>query len=126
MSKYQKGANFERALVRDFWNNGFAAIRVAGSGSAPFSIPDLVAIKDRRVVAVECKTCSKDSFYLDKSDVEKMRKFREISGCEAYVAVKFNGIKPKFFPLDLLISSKISKNDTSTSFETILGKQKTL
>ncbi|MBN2518338.1 MAG: Holliday junction resolvase [Candidatus Altiarchaeota archaeon] len=126
MSKYQKGANFERALVREFWANGFAAMRAAGSGSAPFSLPDLIAIRSGRIIAIECKTCSKDSFYLDKEDLGKMRMFRDVSGCEAYIAVKFNNVKPKFFPLDLVMRKKVSKNDTSISFESVLGVQSTL
>lgn len=126
MTRYQKGANFERALVREFWGNGFAALRAAGSGSAPFSLPDIVAFRDGRVIAIECKTSARDSFYLDKGDIEKLRKFSEISGSEAYIAVKFNNVKPRFFPLDLLSSTRISRSDTSISLETLLGVQRTL
>jgi len=126
MSFYQKGANFERTLVRAFWDNDFAALRAAGSGSAPFPIPDIIAAKDDRVIILECKTTAKDSFRLDKQDVQKLKIFREKANCEAYIAVKFNNIKPRFFPLDLLSGLKISKSDTSISFETLLGLQSTL
>ena len=126
MTFYQKGANFERSLVRAFWDNGFAAIRAAGSGSAPFPIPDLIAAKGDRVIILECKTSAKESFRLDKHDLEKLRLFRERADCEAYVAVKFNRGKPMFFPLDLISGMKISKGDTSIGFETLLGVQKTL
>lgn len=126
MRYYQKGANFERSLVREFWANGFAAMRAAGSGSAPFPIPDVIAAKDNRLIILECKTTAKDSFRLDKEDVEKLKRFRERSDCEAYIAVKFNNIKPRFFPLDLLTTKKISKSDTSISFQTLLGVQQTL
>lgn len=126
MTFYQKGANFERFLVRAFWNNGFAAFRSAGSGSAPFPIPDLIACRGSRVIIIECKTSGKESFRLDREDVGKLRLFRERADCEAYIAVKFNREKPMFFPLDLLSGLKISKGDTSISFETLLGVQKTL
>lgn len=126
MTFYRKGANFERSLVRAFWDHGFAALRAAGSGSAPFPIPDVIASKGNRLIIIECKTTSKDSFRLDKGDVEKLQKFRERANCEAYIAVKFNKLKPKFFPLDLLSGRKISKTDTSISFETLLGIQQTL
>ncbi len=126
MTFYQKGANFERSLVRAFWDNGFTAIRAAGSGSAPFPIPDIIAMKDDRVIILECKTTAKEAFRLDKMDLEKMRLFKERANCEGYVAVKFNRGKPMFFPLNLLSGMKISRGDTSISFETLLGLQKTL
>jgi len=126
MTFYQKGANFERKLVNQFWANGFTAIRAAGSGSAPQPIPDVIALKDERVIILECKTTSKESFRLDKDDVEKLEIFRGRANCEAYIAVKFDREKAKFFPLDLLTTKKISKKDTSISFETLLGIQSTL
>jgi len=126
MTFYQKGANFERYLVRAFWDNGVAALRSAGSGSAPFPIPDIIACKGSRVIILECKTSAKESFRLDRDDVEKLRRFRERADCEAYIAVKFNREKPMFFPLELLSGLKISKGDTAISFETLLGVQKTL
>jgi len=126
MTYYQKGANFERSLVRAFWDSGFTAIRAAGSGSAPFPIPDIIALKGGRVIIIECKTTAKESFRLDKDDLEKLRIFKGRADCEAYVAVKFNREKPMFFPLDLITGMRISKGDTSISFETLLGVQKTL
>ncbi len=126
MAFYRKGANFERSLVRRFWDSGFTAVRAAGSGSAPFPIPDIIAMKDQRVIIIECKTTKKNSFRLDKSDVEKLRAFRSRADCEAYIAVKFDREKPRFFPLDLLSGMKISKSDTSISFETLIGLQQTL
>ncbi len=126
MTFYQKGANFERALVREFWDSGFAALRAAGSGSAPFPIPDIIAMRGDRIIILECKTTKKDSFRLGKTDVEKLENFRSRADCEAYIAVKFDREKPKFFPLDLLSGRRISKRDTSISFQTLLGAQKTL
>ncbi len=126
MTFYQKGANFERKLVNLFWENGFTAIRAAGSGSAPQPIPDVIALKDERVIILECKTTSKESFRLDKEDISKLETFRLRANCEAYIAVKFDREKPKFFPLDLLTTKKISKKDTSLTFETLLGIQQTI
>lgn len=126
MSKYQKGATFERLLVRKFWDVGFASLRAAGSGSAPLPLPDIIAIKDRRILAIECKTSAKDQFYLSKHNIEKLSSFSKLAGAEAYVAVKFNTKKPMFIPLDLVTNRKISRNSTSLNFETLVGIQKTL
>lgn len=126
MSFYQKGANFERSLVRDFWENGFTAIRAAGSGSAPQPIPDVIAMKGNRILIIECKTTAKPTFRLGKDDIAKLRAFLERADCEAYLALKFNNVKPKFFPLDLVAGRTVTKNDAALSFETLLGVQKTL
>lgn len=126
MTFYTKGANFERKLVNQFWDNGFTAIRAAGSGSAPQPIPDVIALKENRVIILECKTTSKDSFRLDKEDISKLEIFRGRADCEAYIAVKFDREKAKFFPLDLLVTKKISKGDTHISFENLIGAQQTL
>jgi Holliday junction resolvase len=126
MTFYTKGANFERKLVNEFWDNGFTAIRAAGSGSAPQPVPDVIALKDTRVIILECKTTGKEAFRLDKEDVEKLKTFRGRADCEAYIAVKFDREKAKFFPLDLLTSRKISKRDTHISFENLIGIQRTL
>lgn len=126
MTFYRKGADFERALVRAFWDGGFAALRAAGSGSAPFPIPDVIAAKGERLIVLECKTSGRESFRLDKEDIEKLKRFRERADCEAYIAVKFDKLKPCFFPLDLLSGRKVSRGDASISFETLLGFQQTL
>jgi len=126
MTFYQKGANFERSIVRDMWDNGFAAMRAAGSGSAPFPIPDIIAAKGNRLIIIECKTTAKDKFRLDKHDIEKLRTFTGRVNCEAYLALKFNNVKPKFFPLDLVAGRTVTKSDSSLSFETLLGAQRTL
>jgi len=126
MTFYKKGANFERSLVKEFWKRGYASLRVAGSGSAPLSLPDIVAMKNGRIIAVECKTCSKESFYLKNSDIDELQEFSEVAGAEPFVAVKFNNVKPKFIPLALLRGKKISRNDTSLTLDSVLGVQQTL
>ncbi len=126
MTFYQKGANFERSIVRDFWENGFTAIRAAGSGCAPQPIPDVIAMKGSRIIIIECKTTAKPTFRLGKEEIAKLRAFTERADCEAYLALKFNNVKPKFFPLDLVAGRTVTKNDTALSFESLLGIQKTL
>lgn len=126
MSRYQKGAGFERALVNKFWETGFAAVRVAGSGSAPHALPDIVAMRDGRVIAIECKATAKSPYYLGEEAVKKLKSFSDLSGAEAYVAVKFNNVKPMFIPLGLIKNRRITNKDPFVSFETLVGMQKTL
>jgi len=51
---YIKGAQAERNLAKKLKERGFSVIRAAGSGGT-ISTPDLVAIKDGRILAFECK-----------------------------------------------------------------------
>jgi len=51
----RKGSRFERELLNLFWESGFAAIRVAGSGSSSNPSPDLVAGNGKKFYAVEVK-----------------------------------------------------------------------
>jgi len=65
LSKYRKGANAERELIKILWNNGFATVRAAGSGVTPLPSPDLIALGNGKKVAFECKAW--DSAYLNLS-----------------------------------------------------------
>ena len=55
MTHYNKGANAERELIKELHAAGFAVTRVAGSGVNPLPCPDVIALKDGRIIAFECK-----------------------------------------------------------------------
>ena len=55
MVHYNKGANAERELIHTLSDKGFAVLRVAGSGVSPLPSPDVVALKNGRILAIECK-----------------------------------------------------------------------
>ncbi|HHQ45251.1 MAG TPA: hypothetical protein ENN13_03835 [Candidatus Altiarchaeales archaeon] len=125
---YQKGAGFERELVTRFWEAGWSAVRVAGSGSTPHPVPDVIAVRDGRTIAVECKTTTGERLSL-KSAVAGLREFQKISGCTAYIAVKFSREKPRFYTLDSFESRgnhAVLKSTEYLDFETVSGRQKTL
>ena len=125
MSRYQRGANFERQLVQDFWKAGWVALRAAGSGSVPHPVPDVVAVRERRILAVECKTTGKDRLSL-KKDILALKEFADISGAHAYLAVKFLRHPPRFYALRHLLGKDnytISIKDDFLSFEMVLGSQ---
>jgi Holliday junction resolvase len=52
MTNYQKGANFERLVLKDLRNKGWLAIRSAGSHSKI----DILAVKEGLIRAIQCKT----------------------------------------------------------------------
>lgn len=55
MTRYNKGANAERELIKLLSEHDFAVLRVAGSGTNPLPCPDVVALKKGTAIAFECK-----------------------------------------------------------------------
>jgi len=102
MNRKAKGSNAERELVRMFWDAGWAAIRVAGSGSAKFPNPDVLAGNCKRHVAVECKTVHSIRKYLSISDISQIRIFSEKFGAEPWIAMRFDSQQWFFIALDEL------------------------
>ncbi|RLI88107.1 MAG: hypothetical protein DRO76_01350 [Candidatus Altiarchaeales archaeon] len=128
MTRYEKGANFERELVAKFWEHGWASMRAAGSGTTSFPVPDVIGIKDNKIIIVECKTTKKDRLSL-KKDILALKKFSGICNGNAYIAIKFYKKGPRFFDLNKLLSKgdyTITIHDQFLDLESILGKQKTL
>lgn len=128
MSRYEKGANFERELVAKFWRHNWAAMRAAGSGTTSFPVPDVIGIRDNRIIVVECKTTKKEKLSL-KKNILALKKFSDICGGKAYIAIKFYKKEPRFFDLDKLLSKKnytVTIHDQFLSLESILGEQRAL
>jgi len=127
MTRYQKGANFERELVDEFWKNGWTAIRAAGSGITR-KVPDVIAMKDNKVIVIECKTTKKAKLSL-KDAILTLEKFSSISGSKAYIAIRFPREKPRFYSLENLITAgdyTITISDKYLSFDSIIGQQSRL
>ncbi|MFP4111954.1 MAG: Holliday junction resolvase Hjc [Candidatus Woesearchaeota archaeon] len=93
MSTKSKGSNAERELVHMFWENDWACIRAAGSGSTRFCSPDILAGNSLRRLAIECKSTSAQTQYLTKKEVEDLIFFSKKFGAEAWVGVRFTGMK---------------------------------
>jgi Holliday junction resolvase len=101
-----------------FWAKGWAAIRVAGSGSSKYPSPDILAGNNIRKLAIECKASKEKSRYLTKEEIESLKEFSKIYGAEPWIAVKFNGLDWYFLTIEdiketkncYLVSYEISKN----------------
>lgn len=128
MSIYRRGADFERTLVTQFWSHGWAAVRAAGSGTRKEPVPDIIAVKDGRVIVIECKTTKKDRLSLTAA-IKQLNDFVTLSGGKGYMAVRFYRKRARFYPIDDLISRKnktIHENDPYQSLDTVVGEQKRL
>ncbi|MGM5481434.1 MAG: Holliday junction resolvase Hjc [Nanobdellota archaeon] len=107
MSMKSRGINAERALVRSFWESGWAAIRVAGSGSSQYPSPDLLVGKRGRRLAIESKITTEKKKYIPKEDIRHLNYFSRVFGAEVWIAIKFYRQEWAFFaPEDMLESDK--------------------
>ncbi len=95
----RKGTNAERDLVNKFWASGWAAVRIAGSGSTQFPSPDIVVGKGHKKLAIEVKLTANNSKYFTKKEIKELNFFCEKFGAEPWVAVKFKGMPWFFFPV---------------------------
>ncbi len=121
MSRKSKGINAERELIHAFWKVGWAAIRVAGSGSSHYPSPDVLAGNSVRRVAIECKSSSATSKYLTSKEIRELEQFSRIFGAEPWVGMRFNDMKWYFLSLE-----DLRQSGSSFSVSIQLAKQKGL
>ncbi|HDQ59868.1 MAG TPA: Holliday junction resolvase [Candidatus Woesearchaeota archaeon] len=95
----QKGSNAERELIRLFWNSGWAAHRIAGSGSSKFPSPDIIAGNFRKKLAIECKSTKSSNQYVSKEQANALNNFASIFGAEPWIGVRFDREDWYFVPL---------------------------
>lgn len=127
MSLKSKGINAERELIKLLWSKDWMPIRIAGSGSSPLPCPDILAGKNKRHLAIECKSSKNDNIYLDKVEIEELIEFSQKFGAEAWIGARFNNMDWFFItPEKLKYTGKnysISKKNiggVGTSFEGLI------
>ena len=90
MSHKSKGCDAERELIHLFWQtNIWTACRVAGSGSMHYPAPDILAAKEFRRFAIECKSCKDKYQYVEKREIEELKKFSQLTNSEPIIALRF-------------------------------------
>ena len=107
-----KGTEGERFLLKKFWENGWACLRTAGSGSMSFPAPDIIAGNKLRIVAVECKITKNESKYFLKDEINQLKIFSDYFGAESWVAVKLG--KNNWFFLNTEDLKDTGKNYVAT------------
>ena len=91
MSNKAKGSKAERELLGIFTEQGWRAVRVAGSGVNDNSPCDLLAAKTgRKGYTVEAKSSKKSSIYISKQQIEDFVLFSSILGLTPVIALRFN------------------------------------
>lgn len=133
MSRYKKGANAERELLRIFYKEGFAVVRVAGSGASSMPCPDCIALSKRMKFAFECKSWKGNHLTIPKEQMESLLFWSEKAGLNVYIAWKVPRegwlfISPKEFKKTekaYTISLKEAKR-SGKNLDLLLGRQKRL
>lgn len=119
MSKKSRGTNAERDLIHKFWENGWAAMRAAGSGSSQYPSPDIIVSNNLRKIAIECKLTTEKRKYFTAQEVYELKEFSNIFGAEPWLAIKFFREPWYFFTLECV-------DQTKNNFVMTLEKAKTL
>jgi len=85
-----KGSNIERELYKKFIEQGYRAVRVAGSGTMENADCDLIAgKKGKGKYAIEVKSSKKPYKYIDKKQIKNFMTFSEMFGLKPVIALKF-------------------------------------
>lgn len=119
MGNKEKGANAERELLHKLIEEGYMAVRVAGSGLLPEPSCDLIVGKLRKKYCVEVKSCKSDKKYLDKKQIERFLIFSQIFGLKPLLAIRFNRYGWYFLNL-----KDIKKTKTGLSISLGLARKK--
>lgn len=106
INKKAKGSVAERELIHMFWDNNWAAIRSAGSGSQQFPSPDVLAGKGNRKIAIEAKSIGSSIKYLTEKEILELKEFCELFGAESWVGIRFSQKKWFFIMLEDLHITK--------------------
>jgi Holliday junction resolvase len=86
MHRYSKGARAERELVEILKRKGYVVVRAAGSGVNSIS-PDLIAVKNGKVYAFECKFWNRSNLSLEKEKIKYLKEIQK-QGIISYIAWK--------------------------------------
>ena len=127
INRKAKGTKGERELVKMFNEAGWAAIRIAGSGSSQYPSPDLLAGNAIRRLAIECKVTKENKKYFQKTEIAQLDFFSKHFGAESWVGMKFPNSPWYFLMLEDLndtgkcysVSLELAKRRGLTSEELI-------
>jgi len=118
LNRYTKGARSERELLNKLHSLGYSVIRSAGSGVNSLS-PDILAIKDKRALAFECKAWDRGSLSIEKEKFDTLVDWERNTGMDTYIAWRMNGTGWSFIRLGEMRSNEKSYTVTKKDAESI-------
>jgi len=116
-----KGVRAERQLANKLWQLGFAVMRGGSSGGGVRKrfVPDLVAMRNGRIIVLEVKYRSEEvPIPIERERLEKLLDFAKRAGGIAYIAVKYGSKEWKFIPVTALLNQ-----NTNTKYVYVMPEQ---
>ncbi|MFP3230284.1 MAG: Holliday junction resolvase Hjc [Caldisphaera sp.] len=107
MKPKAKATRLENELANLFWENGYAVVRgpSSGGGVSKRYQPDLVAIKDGKILVIEVKSKRNDSpLYIDSSQILNLMEFSKRASGIPIIAFKSARKEWRFHFIDNLES----------------------
>ncbi len=117
----RKGVKFERDLIHALWNEGFAAVRAAGSGSSSYPSPDIIASNGKTTIAIEAKVRERLPLYISGEKLRELVMFSNLFGAKPVIALKLKKAKWRFFEIDILEKTENGYKISDKTFP--LGKE---
>ena len=111
MHRYVKGARSERELLNRLYDMGYSVIRSAGSGVNALG-PDILAIKDKVCLSIECKAWDRGSLSLDEEQFVKLIEWERNTAFPTYVAWRMSKKGWYFIKLSEFTRGKSNYNVT--------------
>jgi Holliday junction resolvase len=105
-NKKGKGIAAENELLHKFWENQWACIRVAGSGSTRYPAPDILTSRGDRKIVMEIKVINATKKYFTNQEILDLQFFASKFAAEAWVGVKFAESQWYFIPTSELEITK--------------------
>ncbi|MAF35277.1 Holliday junction resolvase [Candidatus Woesearchaeota archaeon] len=119
MSK-TRGTAVERELIHLFWEKGWAACRVAGSGSMRYPSPDILASNGTNLFAIECKSSRKDAIYIPLAEIKELTSFALLFRALPLVGTRFSKKEWRFVKPEMTATTEkfaVFKPDQGVSFD---------
>jgi Holliday junction resolvase len=104
MQSYAKGYRAENELQHTLYGKGWAVLRAPKSGRIGIAAPDLVAIRDGKVIVIECKSRA-GAFTVEAEQIEQLKEWQRRAGAVAYVGWKVSRKGWFFFALDDVVAN---------------------
>ncbi len=102
---YAKGYSAERELVHTMAKLGYMTIRAPRSGRINLPSPDVIAVKDGKVLIFEVKFRA-SAFKIEQEQLDELIAWKEKAGAITYVACKISRKGWKFLHLHDVLANK--------------------
>ena len=96
MNPKSSGKYYEYKTLQLLEKKGFKALRIPASATGKQPLPDIIAVKNGVIYAIEVKSTSQDYIYVDNFQINKLFEFCEIfnfCNCKEVVIVHYKKYK---------------------------------